>query len=238
MNFTNGRDRATIPAVRKAYLQYCPVAHALDLVGERWALLIVRDLLKGPKRYTDLLDALPGIGTNILASRLRDLEQGGVVKKTKLPPPTPATVYELTEYGAELEEVVHALGRWGARSIGPPGPEECLSTGWLANAMRTTFDPIAARDVEATYEVRADGEVATTIVRDGVVEVRPEPAEAPDACVEADPATLFRIVSRELDIATAAEQGLVRIEGELADAERFFSLFSFEPRRPAAAVAI
>ena len=103
----------------KRFDQYCPMAHALSLVGERWALLVVRELLKGPKRYTDLAAGLPGIGTNILATRLRELEAGGVVRKRKLPPPAASTVYELTEYGAGLEEVIHALARWGARSLGP-----------------------------------------------------------------------------------------------------------------------
>jgi DNA-binding HxlR family transcriptional regulator len=86
----------------KAFDQYCPIAHALSIVGERWSLLVVRELLKGPRRYTDLAGGLPGIGTNILASRLRDLEAGGVVQRRKLPPPAASTVYELTEYGAEL----------------------------------------------------------------------------------------------------------------------------------------
>ena len=110
-------------AMSKRYDQYCPVCHALGLVGERWALLVVRELLQGPKRYTDLLEGMPGIGTNILASRLRELEAGGVVQKRKLPPPAASTVYELTEYGKQLEEPLYALARWGARTLGPPGKE-------------------------------------------------------------------------------------------------------------------
>ena len=94
----------TQPEMSKRYDQYCPVCHALGLVGERWALLIVRELLRGPKRYTDLVEGMPGIGTNILAARLKELEQGGILRKRKLPPPAASTVYELTEYGAELEE--------------------------------------------------------------------------------------------------------------------------------------
>src|SRR5215218_6352708 len=165
----------------RCYQHYCPVAHSLDLVGERWALLVVRELLNGPKRYTDLLDGLSGIRTNLLASRLRDLEEGGVVRKAKLPPPAASTVYELTAYGRELQEVVYALGRWGARSLGAPGPDDVIAPGWLPNAIRATFDPEAAREVTAAYELRVDDEIAAVRVSDGVLDVVPGPAEAPDA---------------------------------------------------------
>ena len=104
----------------KHYDQYCPVAHALGLVGERWSLLIVRELLQGPKRYTDLGACLPGIGTNILAARLRDLEASGLVAKRTLPPPAASRVYELTDYGRQLKSVMRELALWGARSLGPP----------------------------------------------------------------------------------------------------------------------
>ena len=107
-------------AVGRTYDQYCPIAHALGAVGERWSLLIVRELLHGQRRYTDLADALPGIGTNILAARLRELEAAGVVAKRRLLPPTPATVYELTEKGRGLHPVLHELARWGARSSARP----------------------------------------------------------------------------------------------------------------------
>ena len=104
----------------KSYRQYCPVAHALDRVGDRWELLIVRELMLGQRRYTDLADALPGIGSNILTARLRELETSGIVRKTKLPPPWAVTVYELTEHGRELDSVLQALARWGARTLGAP----------------------------------------------------------------------------------------------------------------------
>src|SRR3954463_11482268 len=102
-----------LATMAKRYDQFCPIAHALSLVGERWSLLIVRELLRGEKRYTDLAAGLPGIGTNILATRLRDLEAVGVVRRRKLPPPAASTVYELTDYGADLEETIHSLARWG-----------------------------------------------------------------------------------------------------------------------------
>lgn len=217
----------------RCYHQYCPVAHSLDLVGERWALLVIRELLKGPQRYTDLLDGLPGIGTNILAARLRALEEGGVVRKTKLPPPAASTVYELTEYGAELEEVVYALGRWGARSLGPPGPDEAIAAGWLPNAVRATFDPAAARGITAVYELHVGDEVATIRLDDGAAHVLAEASGAADLVIETDPSTLFRLVSRGLTPDAALTDGLVRVvEGDPSDLETFASLFSFESRTP------
>src|SRR5262249_46934385 len=130
----------------RRYDQYCPVCHALELVGERWALLVVRELLKGPKRYTDLLEGMPGVGTNILASRLRELEAGGILQKRRLPPPAASTVYELTDYGRELEEPLYALARWGARTLPPPVNEDFYPE-WGLNAFPALLDPDAARGV-------------------------------------------------------------------------------------------
>src|SRR5215470_18393749 len=114
-------DREQAAAGRgRSYNQYCAVARSLDVIGERWTLLIIRDLLVGPKRYKDLLDGLPGIGTNLLAARLRDLEKAGIVRRTLLPPPAASTVYELTEVGRALEPAIFAIGRWGARFLGSP----------------------------------------------------------------------------------------------------------------------
>ena len=217
----------------KRYAQYCPVAHALEAVGERWSLLIVRDLLTGPKRYTDLADGLPGIGTNILAARLRDLEAAGVVHKRRLEPPAAVTVYELTPYGRELEEALHALARWGARSLGPPGPDARLSPGWSVNAVRGTFRPEAAVGVEAAYELRVGDEVTTMRVSCGSVEARSGPAADPDLVLEADPSTVFALLARTLSPEQALAQGCARIVGEPAELERLVSMLSFEPQ-PAA----
>jgi DNA-binding HxlR family transcriptional regulator len=162
----------------KRYDQYCPIAHALELVGERWSLLIVRELLNGPKRYTDLAGALPGIGTNVLAARLKDLEGCGVIAKRKLPPPTPAQVYELTPYGAGLKAVVRELALWGVRSLGAPEDDDELAPEWLVGALDTVFAPVAP---DGTIEFRIGDEVASLV--DG--EARPGPAESPDVVIEA-----------------------------------------------------
>lgn len=184
-------------AVKKSYEQYCPVAHALDLVGERWALLVVRELMHGPMRYTDLVDHLPGIGTNILASRLRALEEHGIVTKRKLPPPAASRVYELTEYGRALRTVLRELAVWGARSLGPPEEDE-LFTGWLANAVDTVLGPVAP---PGRFEFRVGDEVASLV--DG--EAQDGPVENPDVVVEGDPEGVYHMfVDQRLDLVTVA----------------------------------
>lgn len=185
--------------MRKRYDQYCPVAHALDLVGERWALLVVRELMHGPKRYTDLAEHL-GIGTNILAARLRDLEACGVVAKRKLPPPAASRVYELTEYGRELRTALRELALWGARSLGPPTAGDELFPGWLENALDTVLAPIAP---PGRFEFRVGDEVASLV--DG--EAQAGPLSDPDVVVEGDPEGVYHLfVDHRLD--------LVKVEGD------------------------
>jgi DNA-binding HxlR family transcriptional regulator len=219
----------------KRFDQYCPVAHAMCLVGERWSLLIVRELLHGPKRYTDLHDGLPGIGTNILAARLRELEGGGIVRKRKLPAPAASTVYELTEYGAELEEVVYALARWGARTLGPPGPDDELYVEWGVNALPALFSHEAARGLTEAYVLRIEGDVFSARVDNGHLHVSIGAVEDPDVVIETDMATFFRLTGQELSAAEALEQGLVAVEGDRTAFERCFEVFSLAPRTPGTA---
>lgn len=211
----------------KRYAQYCPVAHALELVGERWALLVVRELLNGPKRYTDLASALPGIGTNILAGRLRDLEQAGVVQKRRLPPPAAAQVYELTPYGEELREPLYALARWGAKSLGPPTDEDALTPGWLVNAIRATC--VAGEGVPSgEIELRVADDVVRVRFDGHQPVVEAGSSDSPDLVIETDPTTLFCVAAREQSARDAIEAGALRITGKRADAERFLSLLSFD----------
>ena len=178
------------------YDQYCPMAHALDLVGDRWALLVVRELIHGPKRYTDLVERLPGIGTNILACRLRELEECGVVQRRTLPPPAASRVYELTDYGRELRPAMRELALWGARSLGPPSPELELFQGWLANAVDIVLAPIAPA---GRFEFRVGSEVASLV--DG--EVLAGPIADPDVVVEATPESIYYMfIDRRLDLVT------------------------------------
>jgi DNA-binding HxlR family transcriptional regulator len=183
--FTTTSGSATIPLVKR-YDQYCPVAHALDLVGERWALLIVRELIHGPKRYTDLAEHLPGIGTNILAARLKRLEECGVISKRTLPAPAASRVYELTDYGRGLRTVMRELALWGARSLGPPSPDEDLYPGWLANALELW----ASRAPQGSLEFRIGEEIASIV--DG--DVRSSSVEEPDAIVTGAPSGFFHLL--------------------------------------------
>jgi DNA-binding HxlR family transcriptional regulator len=172
---------------KRGYDQYCPVAHALDLVGERWSMLIVKELMHGPQRYTDLAEHLPGIGTNILAARLRALEECGVVAKRKLPPPAASRVYELTDLGLALKPAMRELAFWGARSLGPPTDADELFEGWLANAVDTMLGPFAT---DGTFEFRVGDEIATlanNAAHDG-------PAEDPDVVVTATPEGMYYLL--------------------------------------------
>jgi len=173
-------------SVSKPYDQYCPIAHALDMVGERWSLLIVRELLHGPKRYTDLSANLPGIGTNILAARLKMLEGCGIVAKHRLPPPAASQVYELTPYGAALKPIMRELALWGLSSLGPPKADEEMFPGWLGNALDVVFAPVAP---DGSFEFRIAGEVASVVGG----EVHEGPAAEPDAVVEGDAAGLYHL---------------------------------------------
>jgi DNA-binding HxlR family transcriptional regulator len=177
----------------KRYDQYCAIAHALELVGERWSLLIVRELLTGPKRYTDLAGSLPRIGTNVLAARLKELEAGGILTKRRLPPPTPAQVYELTPYGESLRPVMRELALWGIRSLGAPEDDDEFAPGWLQGALDTVFAPMAP---DGSFEFRVGDEVASLV--DG--QARADAAERPDVVVESDRKSFYYLfVERRWD---------------------------------------
>src|SRR3989442_15942246 len=146
--------REVTTASKRSYNLICPFARSLDFLGERWALLIVRNLMIGPQRYKALLDGLPGIGTNLLAARLKDLEKEGIIRRRSLPPPAGSTVYELTERGWGLEEPIHVLGRWAIWTIRQDSPEDEFRPRWGAAGLGIIFRPAAAAGVHETYEVR------------------------------------------------------------------------------------
>src|SRR5215213_11251518 len=149
----------------RTYCDGCAAAHALDLVGERWALLVVRELLLGPKRFTDLRAGMPDVSPNVLSERLRELEQSRILRKRKLPPPAAAQVYELTEWGAQLEPAVLALGRWASGSPSFPRDAE-MGPDSLVLALKSSFDPAEAEDLEATYELRLGDTVLAIDISD------------------------------------------------------------------------
>jgi DNA-binding HxlR family transcriptional regulator len=220
---------------RRTYGDGCAIAHGLDLVGDRWALLVVRELLLGPKRFTDLKDGLPNASPNVISERLRELERDGVVKRVKLPPPANARVYELTEWGRELEQTVLALGRWAVRSPSlPAGVPVGLDSVVLA--FKTLFDAGAANGLLASYELRVDEHLFVIEVSNGHFDVARGSPDQPNATIETDLGTLSAVIwgGRSLDDAQGA--GQMRIEGDEAAVERLVGLFPL-PEAAAAAAA-
>ena len=209
----------------RTYDDGCAAAHALDLVGERWALLVVRELLLGPKRFTDLRAGIPKASPNVLAQRLRELERARVVRRRKLPPPAASRVYELTEWGLELEPVVISLGRWGARSPSKPR-DAALGVDSLVLSFRTMFDARAAEGLRASYELRLGEDRFRAVVDDGWFEISRGGSERPDATIETDAGTLAALIYYGRPLAEALRSGEIKIEGEESAVERFLGLFS------------
>src|SRR5919106_5506531 len=175
-------------ARRRTYGDRCGIARALDLVGERWALLVVRELLLGPKRFTDLREGLPHVSPDVLSQRLRELEDSDVLRRAKLPPPSGSRFYELTDRGLELEPVILALGRWGSGAPFPPGDAR-LGSDSAVIALMTVFDPGAADGLSASYELRLGKDRFRARVAEGRIEFARGRAEQPDATIETDSET-------------------------------------------------
>ena len=209
---------------KRAYGQFCGLVRALEIVGERWALLIVRDLLVGPKRFTDLKQGLPRIPTNILAARLRELEEAGIVRRRVLPRPAGSVVYELTEYGSELENAVVPLARWGAKMLTTPGPDEIVTPDSMVMAMRTTFRPDAARGLTATYELRSGPVVIHMRIDDGRLQAGKGPLPDADLVIETKPG-IKALMTGELTPEQAIERGIVRVTGDPALLTKFAEIF-------------
>lgn len=202
------------------------MVHALDLLGERWTLLIVRDLLLGPKRYKDLFDGLSGIGTNMLATRLKELEQAAVVQRRVLPPPAGSTVYELTAYGQELEDIILGLGRWGLKSIGPHMSEQVLRPVTLVLGLREYFKAEAAHHLHATYELRFEGDETYTVrITNGTLEAKYGSAVDPDLIITVAVETFFQLQEKHLSPQDAVARHLLQFKGEPALYTQFFEIF-------------
>jgi DNA-binding HxlR family transcriptional regulator len=217
---------------RRSYDDGCAAAHALDLVGERWALLVVRELLLGPKRFTDLRTGLPTISPNVLTQRLTDLEAVQVVRRRKLPMPASAWVYELTDWGRELEGVILALGRWGARS--PFRDQQArLSADSMVLSLRTMVEPPAG-DYAASYELHIGDDCFHAELDKGDFHIARGPAAAPDATIEADARTLAGVVFGGCARAEAERCGALRLTGDPTALSVFLGMFALpSPCRPA-----
>jgi DNA-binding HxlR family transcriptional regulator len=210
----------------RTYGDACGIARALDLVGERWALLVVRELLLGPKRFTDLKTGLPHASPNVLAQRLRELERAGVVRRRKLGPPAGSRVYELTDWGRQLEPLILQLGRWGSRA--PLPPDATLGADSLLLHLKALFDPHAAAGLNAGYELRlgADGEDRFRVqVADGQIKLARGSADHPDATIQTDPDTLAALLRDPRQFAAAQRSGAVTIRGDRQAVARLLGLF-------------
>jgi DNA-binding HxlR family transcriptional regulator len=209
----------------RSYNQFCGLAYALDIVGERWTLLIVRELMPGPRRFKDLVDGLPGISTNLLTERLKNLEQHGLVNRRTLPPPAGSTVYELTALGQTLERTLLELGKWGSQ-FAPPTPEgvALLRLGSYALTPQVFFRRKRARGVRETYAIHANQEVLQIRIADGEIHVQQGESWRADAVFHTDVLTYLGLLRRQIEPAEAIATGLVQVEGDPAALQRFVKL--------------
>ena len=208
----------------RTYGDACGIARALDILGERWALMTVRELVLGPKRFTDLRAGLPHASPNILTLRLRELEQHGIVRKRRLPPPAASQVYELTERGQEIAPVLDALGTWGSR-LPLPGPDATMSFDAHILSFRTLFDPGRAAGFEARVLLRLGERDFRAIVSGGRFEITEGTLEAPDAVITSDHGTALAVAHGRASLEEAEAAGALTIEGDRATAVAFLSLF-------------
>jgi DNA-binding HxlR family transcriptional regulator len=210
---------------KRNYGDSCGIARALDLVGERWTLLVVRELVLGPKRFTDLRAGLPGVSADVLSQRLRELEAAGVVGRRTLPPPAAVRVYELTDWGRQLEPALHALGRWGSQAA-LPAQAPPLSADAAVVALQTMFDPPGAGDLDATYELRLGDRPFALRIADGRLHARQGTVGGPAATIDTDPGTLVSVLWHDRALEDAIAAGSLTIAGDRRLAERLLGSFS------------
>ena len=214
---------------RRRYEDACGAAHALDLLGERWALLVVRELMLGPKRFSDLRSDLPGISANVLTQRLEGLEAAGILARRKLPPPAAAQVYELTPWGYESEPIFQALGRWAARSP-HHDPTLPLSAVSLLLSFRTMLDPLAAKSLEARVGLRFGAETYLAYLKDGCIEVRRDALDRADVVFAGTAPAVAAAVYGGQPLEALIAQGALSVDGDRGLAETFVRLFRLPPK--------
>ncbi len=207
------------------YEQSCRLATGLDVIGERWTFLIVRELLFGSRRFTDLLEGLPGIPPSLLSARLKEMQKSGVVFKEVLPPPAASTVYQLTDAGKELEPILLALGRWGARFGRQARPTDAARPEWAVFALRCLFRPGAAADVHETYELRLPDGTFRLSVDDGALTVGMGSGPSPDLTMTGELTAIVPALMGHLPAEEAVRSGTLRIEGDQVTLRRLLAMF-------------
>lgn len=215
----------------RSYNQLCGLAYALDIVGERWTLLIVRELFAGPRRFTDLVEGLPGISTNLLTERLKYLEQQGLLRRRVLPPPAGSTVYELTPLGLALEQTLLELGKWGRQFVPvSPAGATVLRLGSYALTLKTFFRPHLAQGINETYALHIDDEFLQVQIENGTIQVQQNETRPADAAFYTDITSYLGLLLGEIPPDQAIASGLVRVEGDPEALCRFLTLCSV-PRK-------
>lgn len=212
---------------RRSYTQFCALAFALDAIGDRWTLLIVRELLTGPRRFTDLMEGMPGISTNLLSERLKELEQQGILHRRVLPPPAGSTVYALTPLGQALESAVLELGKWGSRLL-PPSLEGLFlpSIGATTLAIKAFFHPDQAQGIHETYELHFGDEVLQVQVNDGTLHIQQGQSLTADVVLHTPMEVFMGLFSGHLSPDHAIAAGLIQLEGDSQGLERFLRVSS------------
>ena len=211
---------------KRSYNQYCSLARGLDIVGERWTLLLIRELLIGPRRFKDLLEGLEGIGTNLLAARLKEMESSNVIERTTLPPPSGSTVYQLTELGRELEPAVLSLVKWGFHFLDKKKPGELSRPEWDLVAMKAAFRPEKAKNLTESFEMDLDGVLFHIDVKKGTIGINLGAAVKPKAHIVTTGKVLAALGQGRLTFEEANQSGKLRVAGSVSAAKRMFRLFS------------
>jgi len=214
---------------RRRYEDACGTAHGLELIGERWALLVLRELMLGPKRFRDIRADLPGISANVLTQRLEGLEASGLLVRRKLPPPSGAQVYELTEWGYEAEPVIQTLGRWATRSPAHD-PTLPISAVSIMLSFRTMLDPKRAEGMDAKIGFRLGAESFVGHLAHGRIEIERGDPEGVDLIFTTTPQMLAGAVYSGDPLAAFEQSGALKVEGDRAVAERFVTLFPLPPK--------
>lgn len=212
----------------RSYNQYCGIAYALDIIGERWTLLIIRELLLGPRRFKDLHGGLPGIGTNLLTDRLKKLMDYEVIHQRELPPPAASTVYELTGFGEELKPILESLGSWGGRFLGSPEEDDTFNPRWLLLALETKFNPDRTKDIDKVVEFAIDNEVIYAHIKRGTIEVSQGSHPSADLRIISDSKSFIKLVSGSADLEKDQSDLNLTLEGETELFDKLSEWFSVD----------